>query len=270
MRFCVNYFMNDVLKQKKVLVTRPEEQAEKLCSLIKEQGGHAIKLPVIDIRPVQKNEVLQKLLIGLEKYQIGIFISRNAVKYTLALLNHNIDTLKHLKILATGSATAAILKKSGITDVIHAGAYAESEALLELPELQSSEITGRNIIIFRGIGGRELLAETLRTRGAVVDYAEVYERIPVQYTKPELDAVWFNQTPDYIVVTSSESLQNLFDMLSSEQRNIMLNTKIVVFGKRMSELAVKLGFRNPPIITGEMSDNGLLQAIMHQDGQESS
>ena len=262
--------MSDALKQKKILVTRPPEQAEKLCALIEAQGGQVIKLPVIEIRPAQKNETLKKLLTGLGKYQIGIFISRNAVKHTLTLLNHDINALKYLKILATGSATAAILHKSGIANIVHAGAYAESEVLLELPELQSSEITGRNIIIFRGIGGRELLAETLRTRGAVVDYAEVYERIPVQYTKPELDAVWFNQTPDYIVVTSSESLQNLFDMLSSEQRNIMLNTKIVVFGKRMSELAVKLGFRSQPIITGEMSDNGLLQAIMRQDGEKPS
>jgi len=267
---CVNCYMNDVLKQKKVLVTRPAEQAEKLCALIEARGGQAIKLPVVDIRPARKNEALQKLTGGLKKYQIGIFISRNAVKHTLILLKHDIKALKHLKIMATGQATAAILQKNGITDVIHAGAYAESEALLELPELQSSEITGRNIIIFRGIGGRELLAETLRARGAKVDYAEVYERIPVQYTKPELDAVWSNQKLDYVVITSSESLQNLFDMLSSEQRNIMLDTNIIVFGKRMSELAIKLGFRKTPLIAHEMSDNGLLQAIMHQDGENSS
>jgi uroporphyrinogen-III synthase len=262
--------MSDVLKQKKILVTRPVEQAEILCTLIEEQGGEAIKMPVIDIRPAHNNKESQKLLAALDKYQVGIFVSRNAVKHALILLNHDINALKHLKIVATGPATAAILQKNGITNIIHAGTYAESEALLELPELQSSEITGSNIIIFRGIGGRELLAETLRARGAKVDYAEVYERIPVQYTKQELDAVWSRHKPDYIVATSSESLQNLFDMLSSEQRDIMLDTNIVVFGKRMSELAVRLGFRKPPIIAQAMSDNGLLQAIMHQSGEKSS
>ncbi len=262
--------MSDALKQKKILVTRPVEQAEILCTLIEEQGGVAINMPLIDIRPVHNNKELQKLPAALDKYQVGIFISRNAVKHALTLLNHDINALKHLKIMATGPATAAILQKNGIKNVIHAGTYAESEALLELPELESSEINGRNIIIFRGIGGRELLAETLRARGAKVDYAEVYERIPVQYTKRELDAVWFNHKPDYIVTTSSESLQNLFDMLSSEQRDIMLATNIVVFGKRMSELAVRLGFRKPPIIAQAMSDNGLLQAILHQIGEKSS
>lgn len=267
---CVNCCMNDVLKQKKILVTRPVQQAKKLCALIEEQGGQAIQLPVIDIRPASKNEALQKLLGGMEKYHVGIFISRNAVKHALALLNHDTAALKHLKLMATGPATAAMLQRSGFTQVIHAGAYAESEALLELPELQSPDISGRHIIIFRGKGGRELLAETLRARGAGVDYAEVYERVPVQYSKPELDVIWFNQMPDYLVVTSSESLQNLFDMLSSEQRNIMLDTSIVVFGKRMYELAVKLGFRKPPIVAGEMSDNGLFQAIMNHAGENFS
>jgi uroporphyrinogen-III synthase len=262
--------MNDVLKQWKILVTRPAHQAEKLCTLIEEQGGLALQLPVTDIRPIRKDEALQKLLAGMGKYHLGIFISRNAVKHTLMLLNNDAAALKHMKIMATGQATANLLQRYGFMQVIHGGAYAESETLLGLPELQSPQVSGRHIIIFRGKGGRELLAETLRARGASVDYAEVYERVPVRYQREELDNIWFNQTPDCMVVTSSESLQNLFDMLSSEQRNIMLDTTIVVFGKRMYELAIKLGFRKPPVIAGEMSDNGLFQAIMNHAGENSS
>jgi uroporphyrinogen-III synthase len=262
--------MDDVLKKKKILVTRPQDQAEKLCALIEQQGGQAIRLPVIEIRPVQSNDVLQRLLSGLSAYQIGIFISRNAVKFTLALLNHNIEALKHLQLVATGQATASLLKQSGIVDVYHAGYYAESEALLELPVLQSSQVTGRNIIIFRGTGGRELLAEKLRARGARVDYAEIYERQPIHYEKAVLDDIWFNKKPDFIVASSGEGLQNLFDMLSSEQQVIMLDTDLVVLGKRMSDLALKLGFRRAPSIADEMSDAGLFRAIMQHTGEKFS
>ena len=262
--------MGDVLKKKKILVTRPQDQAEKLCALIEAQGGQAIRLPVIEVRPVQEDDVLQGLLSNLSAYQIGIFISRNAVKYTLALLHHDIDVLGHLKLVATGQATASLLKQSGIAEVCHAGSYAESEALLQLPVLQSPQVAGRNIIIFRGTGGRELLAEKLRARGARVDYAEIYERLPVRYEKAVLDDIWFNQKPDFIVASSGEGLQNLFDMLSSEQRVIMLDTDLVVFGKRMSDLALKLGFRQAPSIADEMSDAGLFRAIMQHTGEKFS
>jgi len=262
--------MGDVLKNKKILVTRPKCQAEKLCALIEEQGGQAIRLPVIEIKPVLTNDVLQGLISRLSSYQIGIFVSRNAVKFTLALLHHDIDALKHLQFVAIGQATASLLKHSGITDVCHAGPYAESEALLQLPELQSSQVAGRNIIIFRGTGGRELLAEKLRSRGARVDYAEIYERLPVHYKKTVLDDIWFNQKPDFIVASSGEGLQILFDMLSSEQRVIMFDTDLVVFGKRMSDLALKLGFRRAPVIADEMSDAGLLRTIMQYTGEKFS
>ena len=258
--------MGDALNNIKILVTRPQGQAEDICAMIEEQGGQVIRFPVIEIKPVQESEYLQELVTGLSAYHVGIFISRNAVKYTLALLKQNINALKHLQIIATGKATALFLNQSGIVEVCHAKAYAESEALLQLPLLQSSQIAGRNIIIFRGTGGRELLAEKLRARGARVDYAELYERLPVHYERAVLDDIWFNQKPDFVVVSSGEGLQNLFDMLSSEQRDIMLDTNLVVFGKRMSELATKLGFRRPPGVADEMSDAGLFRAIMQHTG----
>ena len=114
------------------------------------------------------------------------------------------------------------------------------------------------------------MAEKLRSRGARVDYAEIYERLPVHYKKTVLDDIWFNQKPDFIVASSGEGLQILFDMLSSEQRVIMFDTDLVVFGKRMSDLALKLGFRRAPVIADEMSDAGLLRTIMQYTGEKFS
>ena len=259
--------MNDALKDKKILVTRPADQAVKLCAMIEAAGGQAINLPAISIELVPVTDLLQRCLSELYKYQIGIFISQNAVQHTLNLLQHDPDRLESLSIIAIGAATAAALKAAGIVAVPLADTEATSETLLELPELQSGRVQGCNILIFRGIGGRELLAETLRARGAQVDYVEVYRRVPARYEQSVLDNIWFRQKPDLIVASSNEGLQNLLDMSGPEQRQIMQNTPLVVLSRRMSDQAQALGFGKAPLIAEETTDQGLFQAILESIGE---
>lgn len=54
----------------------------------------------------------------------------------------------------------------------------DSEALLELPEFAAQAVAGKKVLILRGNGGRELLAETLRQRGAQVCAVTCYHRSP--------------------------------------------------------------------------------------------
>lgn len=258
--------MPECLKGKKLLVTRPREQAEQLCALIEKEGGIAIRLPVIEIRPLPASPRLQQILSNLADYDIGIFVSQNAVRWTLALLNNDSCALSPLKIIAVGKATAGALNQAGISDVTYAETVASSETLLELPVFAGQRLKGARVIIFRGVGGRELLADRLMETGARVDYAEVYQRAPCHYDNALLEKIFFADKPDYIVVTSSEGLQNLFDMLSSKQRTAMLDTQLLVLGERMAELAKKLGCTKMPMVARETSDEGLLQAIMHNAG----
>ena len=163
-------------------------------------------------------------------------------------------------------ATAQLLERAGLTVINHTAPVASSETMLELPVLQAGLLKGSRVIIFRGVGGREFLAEVLAERGAVVDYAEVYQRVPVRYDQSILEKIWLHDNPDYVVVTSSEGLQYLFDMLSSDQKAILLDTQLVVLGLRMAQLAKKLGFDKMPVIAEETSDEGLLRAILHHAG----
>ena len=258
--------MTERLTGKKILVTRPVEQAGKLCELIEKEGGITIRLPVIDIKPLPDEPHLREILSSVSSYDIGIFISQNAVRWTLELLNKDMHALYNLKIVAIGKATASILKQAGITEVEYAETLASSETLLELPVFADQRLKGAKIIIFRGAGGREFLADRLSEKGAFVDYVDVYQRIPCRYDSSILDNIFFYENPDFIVVTSNEGLQNLFDMLSSKQRDVMLNTQLLVLGKRMADLALKLGFTKKPVVAEETSDRGLLKAIMYSVG----
>lgn len=259
--------MPERLKGKKILVTRPEEQAQNLCRLIENEGGVAIRLPVIDIQPVEVDSGLREYLSRISSYDIGIFVSQNAVKWTLDLLGKDFHVLNELKIVAIGKSTARLLQEEGINDIGYTEGIASSETLLELPVFSNPSIKGSRVIIFRGVGGREYLADRLTEKGAYVDYAEVYRRQPSRHGEARLEKIFIDESPDFIVVTSTEGLQNLFDMLSSKQRNILLNTQLLVLGDRMAKHALKLGFSKKPIIADETTDRGLLRTIIQGNGE---
>ena len=250
--------MTDALKGRKILVTRPAGQADHLCAMIAEAGGIPIRLSAMDIQAVAGGGGLDVILSGLHNYDCAIFASRNAVSYAMPLVHGK--KLAGLRIIALGEGTADALRAAGLQVIAHGGVQADSEALLALPLLQEAEVRNRRIVIFRGVGGRELLADTLRARGAQVDYAEVYQRTRPHYEKAVLDKIFFVDRPDLIVVTSSAALHNLFAILGPEHRVIMLDMDLVVIGARLAGLAQSLGFRKPPIIA-DATDAGLLRAF---------
>jgi uroporphyrinogen-III synthase len=255
--------MHESLKDIKVLVTRPDQQAENLCKLIEENGGQAIRFPVIDIQPSDNRDENIKLIENFSKYEIAIFVSRNAVLLAQSLPGFDKIVLAKINVVATGAGTAEQLRKAGIRQVIYAKGQSDSESLLALPEFKDINVKGKSIIIFRGKGkgGRELLGETLTERGAIIDYADVYQRVCPHYDRDFIGSIWNINGPDIIVVTSCEALQNLIDMLSSKQKMHLLNKQVVTIGKRIVDMANRMGFKKQPILAEGTSDAGILNSI---------
>lgn len=263
--------MTEVLNGIKVLVTRPEQQAKALCEAIDNLGGTAIHFPVIEITQSRNQQAAITVLDNIHQYDIGIFISRNAVDWTMKLLADKMSTpkksnLDKLTLIAIGAATAERLAKKMSTWVsstqVITNSGANSEALLELNALDTEEIRGKKIIIFRGEGGREYLATTLRERGAKVDYVEVYRRDCPEYSRDVIDKLWLSNSPDVVVVTSNNGLENLFSLLNDEQRNILLSKQLVVMGERMLAFSIDFDFTVLPILAEESGDEGILKAIV--------
>jgi len=253
--------MTKVLNGVKVLVTRPEQQAEALCEAIENLGGKAIRFPVIEIRQTENQQVVETVLDNITQYDIGIFISRNAVDRTMKMLAYKTSTLDKLTLITMGAATAESLEQVSSEKVITNGGT-NSETLLDLDALSTDEIRDKKIVIFRGEGGREYLATTLRERGAEVDYAEVYSRECPEYDGDLIDKLWTSNSPDIVIVTSNRGLENLFSLLDNKQRTFLLSKQLVVMGERMLDFSSGFGFIRPPIIAEESSDGGILNAIV--------
>ena len=96
------------------------------------------------------------------------------------------------------------------------------------------QITGERVLILRGVGGRETLAQTLRARGAEVDYGECYRRVRPQLSAAERAALW--QPPaDAVCVNSGETLANLWDYLPEPARQLYHRLPLLVPGERVAE-----------------------------------
>ena len=230
------------LNKIKVLVTRPAQQANLLCKMIEAEGGEAVRLPVIEIIEIPNKTAL----LNANSNDFAIFISANAVEKALP----NLDLPPQCKVFAVGKRTAETLKASGITAHCPPPPF-NSEALLEMPELQ--KVQGKKIVIFRGEGGRELLAKTLQQRGAIVNYINVYRRIqPPSPTK--INPV------DIITVTSVQGLKHLLNMLKGQ--TWVKNTQFVVMSERIAIRAREWGINAPIFIAISASDEGLFNAVL--------
>jgi uroporphyrinogen-III synthase len=241
-----------------VLVTRPEHQADTLCRLIEQNGGIAIRYPALVIAEPRDWGPALAIFDRLTDYALAIFTSTNAVDRALPLIQKRGGLPSRLNIAAIGQATARALERQGVTQCLRPEQGFTSEALLELPRLQ--QVAGQNIVIIRGEGGREWLADALTARDAQVDRAEVYRRHPPTVDTESLVDRWTQGEIGAVVITSTESLRNLFDMLKMVGQNNLRDTPLVVVSARIRQIAVEYGCRYP-LLAQEASDEAILAAL---------
>ncbi len=242
-----------------VLVTRPAHQAGQLVRLIEAAGGRALRFPTIEIADPENPALLDQLLARLDQFDLAVFVSPNAAHRALALMRARGALPARLRIAAVGSGTVRALNDLGCAEVLAPAGRFDSEALLELPEL--NDVAGKRIAIFRGAGGRGLLGETLRARGARVEYAECYRRVRPRADAGALLRRWARGELDIVTVTSAEGLQNLHELLGPGGREYLLKTPIVVVSARLAQACRALGFEHEPLVAPAASDAAVLATL---------
>jgi len=242
-----------------VVVTRPAHQAGDLCRLIEAAGGKVILFPVLAIAAPQDPQAVLSVLQRLAQFELAVFISPNAVEYGLRYAAQVGGLPKKLQIAAVGAGTARALQAAGHPPTLVPEHDFNSEALLALPALQ--HVAGKQIIIFRGEGGREHLADTLRSRGAQVEYVQVYRREKPPVDRAVLLDAWAKHGISAIVVTSNEGLQNLYELIGSEGQVHLHKAQLVVVSERAVDLARRLGIQRAPVVAERAGDVAILAAL---------
>lgn len=242
-----------------IVITRPAAQARSLAERICAAGGQAVVSPWLEILPPQHPDVLPAALEQLSQARLAVFISPNAVHWALSdwLKDHKWPT--QVQAMATGEGTAAALAALGITSRMPARHF-DSEGLLELPELSANHVCGALVMIFRGETGRELLAEALRQRGAIVRPVPCYRRqVPVESVTTLMN-LWDQDRVEGITVTSSEALREFSGRLDVTGLGRLRTTRLFVPHPRIAEVANALGMQK--VILTEGGESGLLQGLL--------
>jgi uroporphyrinogen-III synthase len=252
------------LDARSIVVTRPAHQAGRLAQLIAEAGGRALRYPAIAIEPVDSAQ-LDAQIGQLASFDAAIFISRNAVEFGLAKVRAAGAFRSLPMAAAVGSGTRAALESEGVQGVIAPEGVADSEALIELPALRNA--AGKRFLIFRGVGGRELLASALRTRGAAVEYAECYRRArPSTDMRPLLEQ-WARGEVDAVAISSAEGLLNFARLLGDPAMERLRATPVFAPHPRVAEEARGMGIGE--VIEAGAADEDMLRALVAYFGRAS-
>jgi len=201
----LNWFESRPLFGKRILVTRPEDQAAGFIRALSELGAQCLLFPTIKIIPPSRWEGLDRAIEGLSRYDWILFTSVNGVKYffeRLHVAKKDVRYLQGIKIGAIGPKTSVALMDRGVNpDLIPDRYWAEGvvEALEEYP------IEGKKILLPRPAIARDYIPKKLKSLGAIVDEVEAYQTVQPEYSQDQLSEL-FNI--DMITFTSPSTVTN--------------------------------------------------------------
>lgn len=245
---------------RRVLVTRPEgEAADALCAAVKAAGYEVYRQPLLELNGIGKLADAQRgIVLGLDAYQHVIFISANAVRFGMALVEEFWPQLPvGVNWYAIGAATATRLKDFGIAAATP-GSVMSSEGLLALSTLQN--VRDQKVLIVKGEGGRDTLRQELTRRGARVEELACYRRSLPDVSQGEFARRLAHWDIDVILISSGEGLANLQLLLSSAETSKLKHTGLIVPSERIARLAQDAGF-DQVVIAENASDVAMLRAL---------
>ncbi|TDY25694.1 uroporphyrinogen III methyltransferase/synthase [Paraburkholderia sp. BL6665CI2N2] len=242
-----------------VVITRPAGQSNELIARLAAAGILTLDFPLIDIAPVTDDAPLRAALASLERYALVVFVSPNAVDQAFA---HSDAIWPHaLPIGVVGPGSVHALARHGVAapayNVISPPsgsdedtARFDSEGLFAAIDtaLGAASLEGKRVLIVRGDGGREWLAERLREAGAEVDTVAAYRRL---VPEPSIGA-WARVhellagEPHAWLLTSSEGVRNLHELaqdhLTADEIAQLKRAALVTPHPRIAQTARALGF----------------------------
>ena len=253
-----NWFEKLPLFGKRIIVTRDWRQSSMLAEPLEALGAEILFVPVIEIADPAESSALNEAIQNLASYDWLIFTSANGVRQFVEALDRSSKDLRDLraKLCAIGPATrAAIEALHLLVDVMPEEYVAES--LVEA--LAGENLKGKRILLPRAAVARDLVPDTLRERGAIVDVVEAYRTIvPADAAVRAKEAL--AHKPDWITFTSSSTVKNL---LAVAGREALRGIKVASIGPVTSATAREAGL-TVDVEADPHTIDGLVDAIVHK------
>jgi len=226
----------------RVLLTRPAQESAALAATLAEQGIYSSSLPLLAIEALSESAEQRATLADLQRYSAVIVVSKPAARLALDLLDrYQTPVSAEQPWFSVGAATAQVLRERSL-QVHYPEQGDDSEALLALPQLQQALTAAASprVLILRGEGGRELLAERLRGQGVQVDYLPLYRRVLPDYPPAALAERIQAERLNALVVSSGQGFVHLRE-LAAEAWAELAQLPLFVPSPRVAEMARAAG-----------------------------
>lgn len=189
-----------------VVNTRPADRAPALTAALLQAGYRVTELPLLQLDALPLDQALSDQLRQVQQVQCVIVVSPTAAEIGLDYLRQLgfLPQQLQLQWIAVGQGTAQLLQQAGLQPVIPP--LETSEGVLALQGVIDLQAV-QQLMIWRGIGGRELMLHRLAGQGHVVHNVLLYQRgLPAQAVRQYQQLL--AQRPDVLLVSSGESWRN--------------------------------------------------------------
>lgn len=237
-----------------MLVTRPAHQSVALCQRLYDEGAKVVPIPALRIESLQQNSG------DVSEWDWVFFVSANAVRFFEGETGI-------AKVVAIGEQTAEALRRKGISTSLVPARGFTTEDLVAMPALES--LAGQRCLIVRGDGGRGVLREVLEARGAMVQYLEVYRRVPLDAVSDEEWQPMLATARSVAMFTSGDSLRYFRSALTASACDRFDRLAKIVGSGRIAEVALETNHPDAVIVTAhDPSDNSMMNALYQWAEQE--
>ncbi len=227
----LRWFDQRPLFGKRILVTRPREQAGELVEWLEAMGAEAIEAPMIRILPPDDHAPLDEACARAGTFDWIIFSSARAVDVFIErLLGTPLDlrALAGTRLCAVGQATADRLRRYGLKVDLMPAEY-RAEAVVGAMSA-TVDIRGLKVLLPRANIGREVIADELRKQGADVTDVVVYRTVitdPEREEEPDVYRMLLDRRIDVVTFTSASAVRHFVKVLGAEPAADLLRTTIV-------------------------------------------
>lgn len=241
------------LSGQRILVCRPQPQADELCAHLERLGALTRALPTLERHPLPLDGAARTRLLNIDQYQHVICVSPGAADLLLEHLDQWWPQLPvGIQWWGVGQGTARTLEQAGL-NCHHPSRGHNSEALLSDPALAPESITDSRILLVKGKGGRTLLNDALEERGARVAHLVLYERQQPVYDEATLQSALVDFNPNAVVTLSGDTLKHLIQ-LGQNVAHRLHQYPVIVPVERVAHQAREAGFLQPVVPDGLTPD----------------
>lgn len=266
LRETIRWFDTRPLFGKRVLVARAEGQADHTARHLRLRGAEPIVMPTIVLVDPPDRARIDQAISELSTYELVAFTSENGVARffdRLRALGKDARAFASAKIAAIGSGTASALAARGIiADIVPKSFVGEALARAMLDALGASRAGAPpRVLLPRAKVAREVVPDTLRAAGCVVDVVPVYETVaPPAERRDALVRMLEERGLDIVLLTSSSTAQNLCDLLGDRAVSLLAPVMIASIGPVTTETAHKCGL-TVAVTATESTISGLIKSV---------